>query len=339
MFRIVAKPRSLGSRAGPGLRCDGMRLAATKRRPAAAKPALLRGAFSRMLAPMLRLPLPALWLLLAVACSSPPASPPAPARVALVLGNAAYQNATPLVNPAHDAEDMCAALKKLGFRTLCHQNLRDRAEFDARVREYAALLGPETVGVVYYSGHGVQAGNANFLIPTQTQVRANENPLAALYGVDELFERIGRQRTRFQLVILDACRDDLFAPAPRAGAGRGVATPLVKSLEVVARAGNGLQPIKDAPAGTLVLYATASKDTAFDGEGRNGPLTKHILAHIGTRGIVVEDFFKRVISGVEQETAQAYRKRQSPFIYGSFSGRFCFAGCPGERDAPQPPAF
>ena len=277
--------------------------------------------------------------LLLAGCASPPGAPVAPARVALVIGNAKYENASPLVNPINDAEDMCAALKKLGFRTLCHTNLRDRAEFEARAGEYAALLGPQTVGVVYYSGHGVQAGGANYLIPTQTQVRAGEDPTRVLYGVDELFDRIGRQRARFQLVILDACRDDLFAPAPRASAGRGVGSPLVKSLEVVARAGNGLQPIKDAPAGTLVLYATASRDTAFDGEGRNGPLTKHILAHIGTRGIVVEDLVKRVIQGVEQETAQAYRKRQTPFIYGSFGGRFCFAGCPGDRDAPLPPSF
>lgn len=277
------------------------------------------------------------------ACASQPGTPAAgtaPARVALVIGNAAYENGPPLVNPTHDGEDMCAALKKLGFQTLCHRNLRSRDEFDARVREYAALLGPATVGVVYYSGHGVQAGNANYLIPTQAQIGANEDPTRVLYAVDDLFERVGRTPTRFQLVILDACRSDLFAP-PRANAGRGVAatSPLLKSLEVVSRAGSGLQPIKDAPAGTLVLYATASRDAAFDGEGRNGPLTKHILTHIGTRGIFVEDFFKRVIQGVEQETSQAYRKRQTPFIYGSFAGKFCFAGCPGDRDAPLPPSF
>ena len=275
-------------------------------------------------------------LLLAGCAARPPAGP---SKVALVIGNAAYENATPLVNPAHDAEDMCAALKKLGFKTLCHANVRDRAEFDARVREYAELLDANAVGLFYYSGHGVQVGNANLLIPTRAQPgSAAEDPTRVLYPVDELFERLGRKPTRFQLVILDACRADLFAPPPRQSA-RGPGSTLIKSLEAVARAGNGLQPIKDAPAGTLVLYATASKDTAFDGEGRNGPLTKHILAHIGTQGIPVEEFFKRVIQGVERETVTAYRKRQTPFIYGSFGGKFCFAGCPGERDVPLPPSF
>jgi uncharacterized caspase-like protein len=292
-------------------------------------------------------------LVLLAACGANPQGASA-RKVALVIGNAAYENAPVLVNPTNDAADMCAALRRVGFRTLCHTNLRDRAEFDARVREYAAQLGPDTVGVFYYSGHGVQAGQANFLIPTKADAdNAAADPLRVLYGVDDLFERLRGRPARFQLVVLDACRDDLFGdapatpaapaatapPGPATGRGRGPAarTRLLRSLESVARANTGLAPIKDAPPGTMVLYATASKEAAFDGEGRNGPLTKHLLQHIGTRGLTVEELIKRVTAGVETETLRDFRKRQTPFIYGSFSGRFCFAGCPGESDVP--PAF
>jgi uncharacterized caspase-like protein len=264
----------------------------------------------------------ALCTLLLSACASPSRS--GSTRLALVIGNAAYENAAPLKNPANDAADMCAALQKLGFRTLCHTNVRDRAEFDARVQDYIGQLGPDSVGVFYYSGHGVQAGLANYLIPTQVLPKTvTEDPTRVLYGVNELFDRLRQKTTKFQLVILDACRTDLFAQAPRA-AGRSA---LIRSLDTVARASNGLQPITEAPAGTIVLYATASKDTAFDGEGRNGPLTKHILDNIATPGVQVEAFIKLVIQGVESETAKDYRKRQTPFIYGSYSGKFCFAGC------------
>ncbi|MEO8153894.1 MAG: caspase family protein [Rhizobacter sp.] len=266
------------------------------------------------------------------------------ARVALVIGNAAYDNVVPLVNPAHDAADMCSALKKLGFKTLCHTNVRDREEFEAHVKEYVDLLDAKTAGVFYYSGHGVQAGNENYLIPTQVQMKsATEDPTRALYAIDDLFERLGKRRTQFQLVILDACRADLFSPAPsrssRAPSAATSRSTLVRALEGVAHAGNGLQPIKDAPRGTIVLYATASKDTAFDGEGRNGPLTRHILDQIDTQGIFVEEFIKRVTVGVEAETLKKYRKRQTPFTYGSFGGKFCFAGCPGDKDVQLPPSF
>lgn len=276
--------------------------------------------------------LPSLALLASCALAPRPASP----RLALVIGNAAYENAPALNNPANDAADMCAALKRDGFRTLCFTNLRDRAEFDAQVRAYADQLTPDTIGVVFYSGHGVQANGANFLIPTAVQPRSvAEDPLRVLYGLDDLFDRLRRQPTRFQLVILDACRTELFAQPPRA-VGPVAAKPptrsaLVRALEGVPKVGNGLAPIKDAPPATMVLYATASREAAYDGRGRNGPLTQHILANIETRDLPVRDFIERVTEGVEAETRRDYGKPMTPFVYGSFSGKFCFAGCP---DAP-----
>lgn len=269
---------------------------------------------------------------LLASCATTPGSQ-GPERLALVIGNSDYENVPALKNPANDVADMCAELQRLRFKTLCHSNVRDRADFEARVREYVAELGPATVGVFYYSGHGVQAGNANFLIPTQVRLGSGTaNPLGQLYGVDELFNRLREKQTKFQLVVLDACRTELFSPAP-ASAGRSV---LLRSLEDVAHARNGLAPIQDAPPATIVLYATASRGAAFDGEGRNGPLTKHILEHIGARGVPVEEFIKNVTAGVETETLRDYHKRQTPYIYGSFSGKFCFAGCAGSS---LPPAY
>jgi uncharacterized caspase-like protein len=265
-------------------------------------------------------------------------------RIALVIGNSAYENLPALNNPVNDANDMCAALKHLGFQTLCHTNLRDREEFEARVKEYTDLLQPDSESVFYYSGHGVQAGNVNYLIPTNPKLKSvRENPVGVLYGVDELFDRLREKPTKFQLVILDACRTDLFARAPVQNSTRGVnssAVPnLTRSLETVAHARYGLATIQDAPVGSIVFYATASKEAAYDGEGRNGPLTRYILEHINTRDLKVEDFFKRVSSGVKNETRN-YRKPQTPVYSSSFNGDFCFAGCPGEivRDIYVAPA-
>lgn len=273
------------------------------------------------------------------ACSSAPASSGG-AKVALVIGNSAYENAKPLKNPINDVADMCAALRRVGFNTLCHTDVRDRAEFDAYVKEYIDQLGSNSAGVVYYSGHGVQAGGANFLIPTQVEpATVRDDPLRVLYGVEELFDRLREKPTRFQLVILDACRTDLFASNKSDGRGmtQDESSILTRALATVPNASNGLAPIRDAPAGTMVLYATASKEAAYDGSGRNGPLTKHVLAHIGTRGLTLDEFIRRVTHGVETETMLNYKKRQTPFIYSSFTGKFCFAGCPGEGYVP--PAF
>ena len=270
-----------------------------------------------------------------------------PARLALVVGNAAYQNARPLNNPVHDAQDMCQALRGLGFVTICRTDLRTRADFVALVDEYVGRLGPGTTGLVYFAGHGVQVGGANYLVPTQSQaLGATANPLAALYAVDDLFERLRDRPARLNIVMLDACRTELFDDAQRPAAGRGVASTgapadaarsrLMRELQAMPRAGTGLAPIRDAPPRTVVLYATAAKSAAFDGEGRNGPLTRHILRHIGTRDQYLEDFFKRFTEGVETETLRQLSKRQTPFTYGSFTGKFCFAGCPGDAGIVPP---
>ena len=290
------------------------------------RPGLRRGAALALLA-------------LLAGCQTTGREAPAPPRVALVIGNAAYENARPLNNPVNDAQDMCAALRRLGFQTTCRTNVRSRAEFSALLDEHANRLGPASVGVVYYAGHGVQVGGANFLVPTQDAPGSQtRNPLTALYGIDDLFDLLRSRPARLNVLMLDACRTELFGDPVLAAGGRGkVATPaaaaptrLMRDLQALPRSGSGLATIRDAPPRTMVFYATAAKAAAFDGEGRNGPLTKHILRHIGTRGQTLEDFFKRVTEGVESETERELAKRQSPFTYGSFTGRFCFAGCPGE---------
>jgi len=275
---------------------------------------------------------------------APGAGPPA--RVALVIGNAAYENARPLNNPVNDAQDMCRALRDLGFVALCRTNVATRAEFGSLVDDYVSRLGPSTVGVVYYAGHGVQVNGANFLVPTKGQpAGSGASPVSALFGLDELFERLRERPSRLNIIMLDACRTELFEEGGRSGAGRATASPsasasagstLVRALQALPRSASGLATIQgEAPPNTKVLYATASKAAAFDGEGRNGPLTKHILRHIATRDQPLETFFNRVTGDVETETLRELAKRQSPFTYGSFAGKFCFNGCPG--DAPPPP--
>ena len=101
-----------------------------------------------------------------------------------------------------------------GFKTLCDTSVRDRSEFEVRVKACTSQPEANAVGVCYYSDHGVQAGNANFLIPTQVQpTAAMADPTAVLYAVDDLFTRPSQQTTRFHPVMMDPCRTDLFARA------------------------------------------------------------------------------------------------------------------------------
>ncbi|MBI3897479.1 MAG: caspase family protein [Gammaproteobacteria bacterium] len=252
-------------------------------------------------------------------------------KVALVIGNAEYSAAERLINPLNDAADMCASLKRLGYETLCYLNLKNRKEFVERLQGFVNLLKPKSKAVFYYAGHAVQIKGENYLVPTKARVRSWNEVTAELVSVDSVLTYMKKAQVGFSMVILDACRNNPFTAAGQHNSRSMTRSALPVSVSPpAAKAGDvayGLGAIRDAPVGSIVLYATGSDDVAYDGEGRNGPLTKHILMHIETPGITVEEMIKRVTAGVQNETLKTVGHRQTPFVYSSFTGEFCFTVC------------
>jgi uncharacterized caspase-like protein len=254
-------------------------------------------------------------------------------RVALVIGNAEYASVERLINPLNDAADMCASLQLLGYETLCHTNLKDRKEFVELLQKFVGRLTPNSKALFYYAGHAVQVKGENYLVPTKARVRSWNEVASELVGIDLVLNYMKKARVEFSMIILDACRDNPFAAA---SAGKVRSRSITRSAlpesvmppeSTPGDVAYGLGAIRDAPVGSIVLYATGSDDVAYDGEGRNGPLTKHILMHIKTPGITVEEMIKRVTAGVQNETLKSVGRRQTPFVYSSFTGEFCFSGC------------
>jgi uncharacterized caspase-like protein len=90
-------------------------------------------------------------------------------RVALVIGNAAYAQATPLLNPVIDAADMTDKLKELGFEVLSGQYLPN-SRMNSILREFRARLDRADVALFYYAGHGLQINNQNYLLGTDAKI-------------------------------------------------------------------------------------------------------------------------------------------------------------------------
>src|SRR5262249_51365316 len=90
-------------------------------------------------------------------------------RVALVIGNGAYVNTTPLTNPRNDAEDMAAALRALGFTVIVGIDLDKRA-IDKKILEFESALSGAAAGVFHYSGHGLQVAGVNYLVPVDAEL-------------------------------------------------------------------------------------------------------------------------------------------------------------------------
>lgn len=220
-------------------------------------------------------------------------------RLALVIGNAAYRTDA-LDNPINDARLVADSLKRAGFNVTLRENL-DRAGLVNAMREFGTRLTENTVAVLYYAGHGLQLRDRNYLIPVDAEIRSeDEIPIAGL-DLSFILGRMQFARSRINIVILDACRNNPFA-------GRSSSTA------------QGLAQM-DAPVGTLLAFATAPGKLAADsGGGANSLYAGYLARHMLTPGLPVESVFKRVREGVVRDT----KEQQVPWESSSLQGEFAF---------------
>ncbi len=91
-------------------------------------------------------------------------------RVALVIGNNNYANVTKLQNAVADAKAMRDELKKLGFDVVYRQDA-NRKEMNKAVDAFTSKIAANTVGMVFYAGHGVQIDSNNYLLPVDIEAQ------------------------------------------------------------------------------------------------------------------------------------------------------------------------
>jgi hypothetical protein len=223
-------------------------------------------------------------------------------RLALVIGNNAYTDGM-LKNPINDARTMAATLTDLGFEVHKLENA-DRGAMQRAVLEFGRKLNEETVGLFYFAGHGMQVRGANYLIPVKASIQSEDEVEVEGVDVAYVLARMATAKNQFNIVILDACRNNPFQRSFRSS-------------------NNGLAAIS-APTGTLIAYATAPGSVASDGDAANGVYTAELAQAIRQPGVSMEEAFKRARGGVIART----QGKQTPWESSSVVGNFMF------RDAP-----
>lgn len=214
----------------------------------------------------------------------------APRGVALVIGNAVYAD-KPLKNPVNDARDLAEALRKSGFEVMLKQNL-SADQMKEAIADFGDRLARErTVGLFYFSGHGMQTSKGqNFLLPVGRDYKRERD--VEFYAVEarSVLSQMESAGNPLNIVVLDACRDAPLPAEARSAGSKGLAR-------------------MEAPSGSIIAFATAPGRTASDNPGeRNGLYTKHLIAAINTPGLRLEDVFKRVGRNVEADS----NRQQSP---------------------------
>jgi hypothetical protein len=221
-------------------------------------------------------------------------------RIALVVGNSNYK-VRPLKNPRNDADDISRSLRSSGFEVI---DLRDATLQQMRtgVRQFGDRLINNDVGLVYYSGHGVEVKGRNYFIPVNADIMREDEIADQGLDVSLILEKMNTAGKGVNILIVDACRDDPFGRSFRSSS-RGLAQ-------------------MDAPRGTIIAYATSPGKVASDGDPRerNSPYTKNLVKAMQQPNKPIEQVFKEVRRAVQEET----KNQQTPWENTSLSGDFYF---------------
>ena len=226
-------------------------------------------------------------------------------RVALVVGVSKYEHAASLPNTLNDAKDMSAALKRLGFDV---ETILDpsRSELEAAVRRYGdGSVGAEA-SVFYYSGHALEAGGHNWILPATANINSERDLRFEAIDLNSILEQTDGT-AKVAIAFLDACRDNPFAGRVSAS-GRSMS--------------RGLERVELSTSGVLVAFSTAPGQIALDGVSakKNSPFTAALLSHLETAGLEVKSLLARVTKDVVEET----KGKQRPWQNSSLEGDFYF---------------
>jgi uncharacterized caspase-like protein len=223
-------------------------------------------------------------------------------RVALVIGNSAYQHSATLENPTNDSEDVAGALGKLGFQVILEKNL-DKRGMEQSFSRFARLAQDADVAMFYYAGHAMQYGGENFLVPVDAALQDEFSVEFEMARVSDVLNSLERARG-VKILVLDACRNN---PLAEQLARRATNRAYFSS--------RGLARIEH-PSGMLIAYATQAGQVADDGRGRNSPFTSALIKRIEEPGIEIGQIFRRVAVDVNTLT----QGRQLPDLSVSLLG-------------------
>ncbi|UVK49510.1 caspase family protein (plasmid) [Mesorhizobium sp. AR07] len=268
-------------------------------------------------------------------------APPASAQqggplrgVAIVIGNSDYDYLPKLTNPANDAHAIESLLGNLGFDVAVSSD-HNAVKLKRDLERFAEDAQGAAVAVVYYSGHGIEAGGENFLIPVDADLASLNDATERLVPLSTLLDEL-RTRVPVVIVMLDACRNNPFPP--------GATMRLTSGSAPIAIAAGGLGGARgaaalsardssaggaDDDAGTVIAFSAAPGKVALDGQpGTDSPYAAAVLKHFSAMS---GEEFGTVMRMVAEEVYLKTNGRQRPWVNESLTKLLYFG-----KTAPEP---
>jgi uncharacterized caspase-like protein len=255
---------------------------------------------------------------------------PALNGVALVVGESKYQHIAPLPNPANDARDMLTLLSDLGFDARSVSD-RDAKKLKRDLERFVEDAEGADVAFLYYSGHGIEAGGENWLVPVDADLSSLENADETLVALSAVMDEL-KAKVPVAIVLLDACRTNpfpegaLIKKAPD-DAGTPIGAGGLTPVRGAAPLSGGTEPTTEN-LGTVIGFAAEPGRPALDGAaGENSPYAAALLRHLGA---IDGEEFGAVMRMVTEEVYLDTKAQQRPWVNESLR-RFLYFGVPIEQ--------
>jgi WD40 repeat protein len=228
-------------------------------------------------------------------------------RVALVIGNSAYQTAPALPNPVRDAKAIAEALREAGFADVTEGYDLSKAKFDEALKRFGDAAADADWALIFYAGHGIGIGGETYVLPVDAALKRADHADDEAISLSRLRAKAGGAKA-LRMVILDSCRENPFAA--RLAADRGAKRAISRGL-----------PAPSKPEGDeLIAYATRENDVADDGDGTHSPFTAAFLQHLREPALEVRFLFGKVRDTVRTATS----RQQTPTTYGDLGGAYFY---------------
>jgi hypothetical protein len=261
---------------------------------------------------------------LVLALMSPPVL--AQKRVALLVGNNAYQNVPALKTAVNDAHALGDVLRKLNFSVVIAEN-QSRGAMSEQLLAFDKMVEPGDMALFFFAGHGFEIHGENFLVPTDIPaVGEGQDELLrdAAYPAARIVERLQARGARTTILVLDACRDN---PFERPG-GRGL------------KGAGGLAAMTPAE-GVFILFSAGAKQAALDGlSGRDrdpdSVFSRNFIRELQEPGLTLVQIAKRTQIDVRQMAATIGRE-QTPAYYDQIVGDIVFNDAASPKMTTAPP--
>lgn len=223
-------------------------------------------------------------------------------KMALIIGNQSYQYTTPLRNPKNDARSMAQVLRSCGFEVI---EVIDgsASQMKVAIRDFGAKIVGADVALFYYSGHGMQVDNFNYIIPVDFRLQTKADIKEDCPNINWVLNRMENAATKLNIVILDACRNNPFDRGSFGDDGN-----------------EGLASITP-PDNTVISFATDPGSVASDGvAGTNGLYTGSLIKYIASPNMQLENVFKLTGKEVREKSSG----KQKPWLNTNFYDIFYF---------------